>query len=198
MTPEETRVRIVQSAAQAFASRGFRASSIKTIARLAHVNEVTVYRHFPKKTQLYWDAIEWKLNNTIGAPSAIRLQPNAAPREMLRNIAISILESLDKDPDLSRLIYFTVLELERERGRVYEAHLKPLLILLQEQVCAWIRRGWVREIDPETAALSIAGILISHSNFYTMLGARPTKLRSREEIATECANICFDGLRSVF
>jgi len=116
---------------------------------------------------------------------------------MLRNMAISILESLDRDPDLSRLIYFTVLELEKEKGRVYEAHLKPLLMLLQEQIRKWISRGWVREVDPEAAVLSIAGILMSHCNLYRILGARPAKLRSNEEIATECANICFDGLRSV-
>jgi AcrR family transcriptional regulator len=195
MTPEETRIRIVQSAAQAFADRGFRASSIKTIARIACVNEVTVYRHFPKKRELYWNAIEWKLSTALGAASLImEMHPNATPKETLRRIAIRILESFDHDPDLARLLYFTALELDSERGRAYEGHLKPLLALLQEQVRAWTIRGWMREVDPESAALSITGILISHCNLYKILGARPSVHRTNDQIATEYADICLDGL----
>ena len=60
----ETRLRILEAAAGKFAAFGFRAATMKQIAAAARVNDVTVYRHFPKKQQLYWAAIDWKVRSS--------------------------------------------------------------------------------------------------------------------------------------
>jgi AcrR family transcriptional regulator len=194
MTPEETRMRILQSAARAFAARGFRASSIKDIARIARVNEVTVYRHFPRKHELYWKAVEWKLS-TITIPQLLsNRETHAPPLETLRQVAIQVLSSLDHDPDMARLIYFTALELDAEKSRLYEGHLKYFVTSLENQVRIWIADGRMRVVDPEAAALSMVGLLVSHCNLYKLFGAPKGNTRSVDEIASDYADICLSGL----
>jgi AcrR family transcriptional regulator len=53
---QETRARIVDSAAELFAERGFDAVSVMEIARHAGVVEKTVFNHFPVKEGLVFDA----------------------------------------------------------------------------------------------------------------------------------------------
>jgi AcrR family transcriptional regulator len=53
---QETRARIIDSAAELFAERGFDAVSVMEIARRAGVVEKTVFNHFPVKEGLVFDA----------------------------------------------------------------------------------------------------------------------------------------------
>jgi AcrR family transcriptional regulator len=53
---QETRARIVDSAAELFAERGFESVSVAEIARHAGVVEKTVFNHFPVKEGLVFDA----------------------------------------------------------------------------------------------------------------------------------------------
>jgi AcrR family transcriptional regulator len=193
MTPEETRRRILQSAAKAFAKSGFRACSIKEIARLACVNDVTVYRHFPKKRDLYRNAVDWKLG-TLHLSNVFDASLDAPPAETLRGFARRVLEGLNDDPEMVRLIYFAALELGAEKSQLCRAHLRPLLLLLEEQVRAWITKGQIREIDPESAAMNILGPLASHCSVYKLFGAPQEDARSVDEIASEYAEMCLAGL----
>ena len=56
-----TQDRILEAAVQLFSRQGFTGSSTHEIARLAGVNEVTVFRHFPRKKDLFWAATESRL-----------------------------------------------------------------------------------------------------------------------------------------
>ncbi|AMA73728.1 MULTISPECIES: TetR/AcrR family transcriptional regulator [Aneurinibacillus] len=50
---KRTREKILQSAVEVFSQKGFQASTIREIARLAGVNDLTVYRHFESKEKLF-------------------------------------------------------------------------------------------------------------------------------------------------
>lgn len=50
---KRTREKILNSAVEIFSQKGFQASTIREIARLAGVNDLTVYRHFESKEKLF-------------------------------------------------------------------------------------------------------------------------------------------------
>lgn len=54
----QTRARIAEVAAQLFADRGFDAVTVAEVAREAGVSSVTVFKHFPRKEDLYLDRSE--------------------------------------------------------------------------------------------------------------------------------------------
>ncbi|WP_328296265.1 TetR/AcrR family transcriptional regulator [Kineococcus sp. NBC_00420] len=51
----QTRARIAEVAARLFAERGFDAVTVAEVAREAGVSSVTVFKHFPRKEDLYLD-----------------------------------------------------------------------------------------------------------------------------------------------
>ena len=54
----DTRLRILEAAEQTFARSGWLGATTQEIARGAKVNEVTLFRHFGNKNQLFVAVIE--------------------------------------------------------------------------------------------------------------------------------------------
>jgi len=193
----DTRLRIVEAAANKFAAFGFRSATMKQIAAAAQVNDVTVYRYFPKKQQLYWAAIDWKLrSSTFHESVAISLDQSSRPRDILERLGENVLRVLLSDHSLGRLIYFAVLELPEEKKRLYEGHLKPLLDGLTAQIQGWVRSGEIRNVDPQSAALAIIGMLWSPYNLQELYGMRVPDQESVKLLAAEFAELCLRGLGS--
>ena len=56
----EVRQQILKTAIRLFAQRGFRGTTTREIALAAGVNEVTIFRHFSSKQELYAAILEVK------------------------------------------------------------------------------------------------------------------------------------------
>lgn len=191
----DTRVRILEAAAGKFAAFGFRAATMKQIAAAAEVNDVTVYRYFPKKQQLYWAAIEWKVRSSTFNQVALEgLSHYERPRDMLEQLGERVLGVLLTDHSLGRLIYFAVLELPEEKKRLYEGHLKPLLDGLKAQIRSWVQAGEIRTVDPHSAAMAIIGMLWSPYNLQELFGMERPNQESVKQMAGEFAELCLRGL----
>jgi TetR/AcrR family transcriptional regulator len=191
----DTRLRILKAAASSFAAQGFRAATMRQIATAAHVNDITVYRHFPRKRQLYWAAIEWKvLTSTLTEVVSESLQNGGPPRVLLQDFGEHILAVFLNDPSLGRLIYFAMLELPEEKKRLYEGHLKPLLNRLKAIIETWVQDGEIRAVDPHSAALTIIGMLWSPYNLRELFGMEMPNKDSVKYLAEEFAELCVQGL----
>lgn len=191
----DTRLRIVEAAAGRFAEFGFRAATMKQIATAADVNDVTVYRYFPKKQQLYWAAIEWKVKtSSLNQVVVEGLANPGRPRDMLEQLGESVLGVLLTDHSLGRLIYFAVLELPEEKKRLYEGHVKPLLEKLTAHIRDWVSSGEIRTVDPHSAALAIIGMLWSPYNLQELFGMEFSSQESVKQLAGEFAELCLRGL----
>ena len=55
---DDTRQRILQAAAQVFAEKGYARATTRALAAAAGVNEVTLFRHFGNKQNLFAAVIE--------------------------------------------------------------------------------------------------------------------------------------------
>lgn len=194
IAPIETHSKILSAAAETFAAKGFRASAIKDIAAAAKVNEVTVFRHFPKKQQLYWAAVDWKLRKS-GLRDAFcdGLARRGEPSILLRELSARIFDLLQDDPALIRLLYFTVLELDEERKSLCDSHLNPLLALLATKIKVWVHEERIRDVDPEAAAVSFLGCILTCCQVHQFFGIGSSKL-SISAITAECEDIWFSGI----
>lgn len=194
----ETRCRILQAAAGAFAANGFRASTINSIAHSAGMSEVTVFRYFPKKHTLYWEAVEYKLQNSGLVDHVVEaLQTASTPGQFMETLGTKIVEGLEHDPALGRLLYFTVLELESEKKLLFKVHLKPLMQVLVARIESWIGQGEIRPVNPESAAVAIIGIVLSHYSLHQLFEFKPQQPLSPQELASQYADICVAGLTPV-
>jgi len=169
-TKNSTGDRIVEAAAQLFSRQGFTASSTAEIARLAGVSEVTVFRHFPRKRDLFWAATESRLRRLrIGKDLRARLEADETPEIVLPRIVALLVEAIQNQPEMLRLLYLSLFELEDGAERILRKHLAQVFEPLQNYLARCAAKGLIRDLEPGVAALGLAASVAAHQNLKQVL-----------------------------
>ncbi len=162
--------RIVEAAVQLFSRQGFAASSTHEIARLAGVSEVTVFRHFPRKRDLFWAATESRLRRLrISKELRARLEGDENPRTALPGIVALLVETLHHQPETIRLLYLSLFELDHGADRILRKHLVPLFQPLREYIARCSSKGLIRDVEPGITALGLASLIAVHQGLQSIL-----------------------------
>jgi AcrR family transcriptional regulator len=170
--PNGTANRIVEAAVQLFSRQGFAASSTHEIARLAGVSEVTVFRHFPRKRDLFWAATESRLRRLrISKELRGRLESDENPRTAIPGIVALLVETVQHQPEMLRLLYLSLFELENGAERTLRKHLVPLFQPVCEYLSRCASKGLIRDLEPEVAALGLAASVAAHQGLQQVLSS---------------------------
>ena len=102
MNREDRRAQILDAAMSVFVEKGFTASTTLEIAKAANISEVTLFRHFASKQEIFLAGIEPILFNTL--EGSISLSVNLGPREMLKNILFERINLISDNCQVIRLI----------------------------------------------------------------------------------------------
>jgi AcrR family transcriptional regulator len=168
--PTGTANRIVEAAVQLFSRQGFSASSTHEIARLAGVSEVTVFRHFPRKRDLFWAATESRLRRLrISKELRGRLEGDENPRTALPGIVALLVETLHHQPETIRLLYLSLFELDHGADRILRKHLVPLFQPLRDYLARCVSKGLIRDVEPGITALGLAALIAVHQGLQSVL-----------------------------
>jgi AcrR family transcriptional regulator len=189
----ETRTKILDASARAFAARGFHRATIRQIAADAGVNEVTVFRYFPEKADLYWAALDRKVRSSRMISlfeEAVMSSKN--PAELVLSTSSCVFRLLREEKDLARLLHFTFLELDTEKRQLWDGLLRPLFDTVNSRLRTWISKGELRDVDPETATRALLGHAISQHLAGTIDDLNCTL--PTEKRAAEHADISLFGL----
>ncbi|MDZ8105794.1 MAG: TetR/AcrR family transcriptional regulator [Nostoc sp. DedQUE12a] len=156
-----TRRRLIEAASQVFASLGVQGATTREIARLARVNEVTLFRHFASKEQLLGAVIE----NVL----ALQIEALARPQAWTQDLKIDLKRyaqlyntMLEGHEDLIRTFIGEAKRHPEAARQVIQEAAKPL----REKLVAYLqcsqRRGIVRaDIDPFPAVDMFTGMLLA-------------------------------------
>jgi len=167
-----TQDRILEAAVQLFSRQGFTGSSTYEIARLAGVSEVTVFRHFPRKRDLFWAATESRLRRLrISRELRNRLEGDENPRTALPGIVALLVELLYQHPETVRLLYLSLFELDHGAERILRKHLVPLFEPLREYLCRCASKGLIRDLDPGLGTICLAALVAAHQGLQSVLTA---------------------------
>src|SRR5580700_3181727 len=162
--------RIVEAAVQLFSRQGFAASSTHEIARLAGVSEVTVFRHFPRKRDLFWAATESRLRRLrISKELRGRLEIDENPRTALPGIIAVLVETLHHQPETIRLLYLSLFELDHGADRILRKHLIRLFQPVREYLARCVSKGLIRDVEPGITALGLAALIAAHQALQSVL-----------------------------
>jgi AcrR family transcriptional regulator len=185
-TTNSTEGRIIEAAVQLFSRQGFTGSSTSEIARLAGVSEVTVFRHFPKKRELFWAATESRLRRLrISKELKKRLDVDENPRTALPGIISLLVETVRHQPETIRLLYISLFEVEHGAERVLRKHLATLFEPVRQYLSRCAAKGLIRDLEPGVAALGLAASVAAHENLKSMLSTDEVLCASTDDaIAT--------------
>jgi AcrR family transcriptional regulator len=192
-----TKDRIVEAAVQLFSRQGFAGSSTHEIARLAGVSEVTVFRHFPRKKDLFWAATESRLRRLrLSKELRERLEADENPRTAMRGVIALLVETFHNQPEMVRLLYLSLFELEHGAERILRKYLVPFFQPVREYLSRCAAKGLGRDLDPSIAALALMTSIVAHPGLYRVMTSEVTGYASTDDATAAYAEFWFKALMS--
>ena len=162
-----TRERILAAAMGLFARFGYNGVSARDIATIARVNEVTIYRHYGHKRDLYLAVLESALQQVhLRGDLLARLAEASDKRAALDCTFDLIVAALTQKPDLIRLVQFSVLELQEELDPLLRKHLRELIEIIAGYLKPWIRQEELRYSNVQALILIFAAIVFSYGSLH--------------------------------
>lgn len=137
---QDANQRILSAAAQLFSRGGYNGVSTREIASLACVNEVTIYRHFPNKRDLFLAAICKELSRVQLRGEQLRDIAEAAdPYHAILRVFEVVEAALHDQPLAIPLILYGALEREIDVTSVLQRHLGEFVEILGHYLDPWIQ-----------------------------------------------------------
>lgn len=157
-----TEERILTKASALFAQFGYNGVSTREIASAAEVNEVTIYRHYPRKRDLYLAVLSAELQRVhLRGELLTSLAEAQSGRTALASTFELVSTALAQQPQLLRLLGYSVLELSEDLDPLLRRHLGELVEVIARYLQPWIERGELRCTDAKTLVLTLVAIVLS-------------------------------------
>jgi AcrR family transcriptional regulator len=126
---DQTRERLITAGLELLATKGYRAATSRDISRAAGVTEVTMYRHFCSKDELFTEAIRQYRHTLLGLvpePSGNLWQDlHTLVERFYTHIAVSTVKSMQVIPELNRHC-----EAAKPEGHLLQVELNRRLCML--------------------------------------------------------------------
>jgi AcrR family transcriptional regulator len=189
-----TEVRIVEAAAQLFAHNGFKGTTTRDIAQLADLNEATLFRYFPRKPELFWAAVESHVARVkLARDTQMSLASDEAPTVVVPLLVAFLLDNLNSQPQLRRLLHVAAFELP-ESNKMIREHLGPIF----DMVCAYFKRcaekGTMRKVEPSLATLGLMGAVTAHHGLCLLFTEREPPYPNDQQALSAYAVLWLNGL----
>ncbi|MBV9436328.1 MAG: TetR/AcrR family transcriptional regulator [Acidobacteria bacterium] len=151
---------------QLFSRQGFSGTGTREIAQLADVHETTLFRYYRTKKELFWAALESRLERIrLSRDLQSALSGDDHPGMTLPRIFEFLVHVISEQPELVRLLSVSALELPGSDD-VYRIHLGAIF----DSVSAYLKRcaakGAIRDVDPHIVTLALVGTVLAHWNMY--------------------------------
>ena len=187
---DETRQRILQAAAMVFAEKGYARATTRALAAAAEVNEVTLFRHFGSKENLFAAVIE-----QFGGPAikgALEGALSGEYRPDLVTVGTRLLQLLIERKDAVRLMLCEATHFPEVQA-VMVQNPRQIRRLLAEIVQKQIEQDRARPLHPEVMAQAFAGMLFSYALVEELFGDSIAPELSREEVVAQFVDIFVNG-----
>ncbi|MCZ6634553.1 MAG: TetR/AcrR family transcriptional regulator [bacterium] len=198
LSQEERRTQIIEVAMALFASKGFKGTTTRAIAKQADVSEAIIFRHFATKEDLY-DAI---INYTIEQRQKLwdeeeaPVGPDQDLKSLLKEFAWTFIQRNREDQTFIRLMLYSALEDHKFREKFFAIYQNPQIRAIREVLSIGVEKGLFRPMDHPFVARSFLWILIQYciSNF--VANNTPPDSDEDKRNIDELVNIYVLGLES--
>ncbi|MDD1771586.1 MAG: TetR/AcrR family transcriptional regulator [Methanomassiliicoccales archaeon] len=185
--------RILSSAFELFAEKGYGTTTTKDIAQRAGVNEVTVFRSFGSKEALFKEVIKDRMPlNDIMA--VVDFENDLPLEELLVMNAHRVLDVLKQNRHLFMMLVGEVWRHADTRERMGGGVLGNAIGFLAEHLESLVQRGAMRAVDPRTAARAWIGMVQSYYLFNYLLGPGNVPEDEEDRILRGLADVFVNGV----
>ncbi|MCK8816330.1 TetR/AcrR family transcriptional regulator [Natroniella sulfidigena] len=187
MHPKEER--IIEAAIEKFSQQGANTTTIQEVATTAGVGKGTIYRYFDNKEGLISSLIEFGIDKVTKAIKE-KLIGLDDPVEKLEAVIIAKLEFYNQNYDFGR---FLMREVWGHKDQ-FEDHIQQIrenhTVILEEIIEEGIAVGKFKEVNVETAAVSLMGMININALHWMMFNQE----FPMEELKNDIIELFFAGV----
>lgn len=165
----DAEARILASAAEMFSGFGYNGVSTRDIASEAGVNEVTIYRHYPRKRDLYVAVLDAELRQVKLRGDLLAGIADAGDAETAVERTFELIAStMTQRPELLRLLQYSALELSEDIDSLLRRHLGQFVEVIARYLEPWVSRGELKCSSAKAFALTLIAIILSHRSLHRL------------------------------
>jgi AcrR family transcriptional regulator len=172
----DAEARILASAAGMFANYGYNGVSTRDIASGAGVNEVTIYRHFPRKRDLYVAVLDAELQQVkLSGDLLAQIAEASDARAAVARTFELIVATMTQRRELLRLVQYSALELGDDIDPLLRRHLGQLVEVIARYLEPWVTQGDLRCASAKALVLSLIAVILSHHSLHRLFSSDDTE-----------------------
>ncbi|MGB2691019.1 MAG: TetR/AcrR family transcriptional regulator [Thermodesulfobacteriota bacterium] len=197
--PEKTNTRekILETAIDLFAKKGFNGTTTKEIAEAAGVNESLIFRHFSTKKELYGAIIEQKIDDEPGIELPLQKYKDTKDDYLIfKSIAERMLDKCGKDSNFIRLLHFSALEGHELSDMFFSTYVEYVDMLLCDYIEGRIADGEFKGINPLSASQAFIGMIVNHIIVQELFGGKNRNKVNNEELVETFVTIFLNGIKT--
>lgn len=169
--PEGTRRRILETALQLFASRGFHDTSIRDLAAALELRPSALYAHFPSKDHVLAELVRIGHEAHHEALRAALLEAGSEPADQVRALVRAHTRAHAEHPQLALVVNEEFYALTPEMAAPAQALREQSAALLMEVIERGVAKGRFAPPHPLVAARAIAAMGVRLPYWYEPGGA---------------------------
>lgn len=190
-----TEERILEAAVQLFSRQGFSRTSTRELARLADVNEASIFRYFPRKQDLFFAALQSRLERIRLRKELQQGLSQAGRPELVVPLIVELLvHTAVYQPELIQLFHVGLLELPSGTERLYRQHVLPIFRAIQDYFQAGIASGSLRDLDSSMITVAFAATVLGHRVLYPLFAEAENPHANADEAISALTRFWLDAL----
>jgi AcrR family transcriptional regulator len=176
--------RIARAAIALFSRQGYHGTSTREIARLADVSEVTVFRYFEHKEDIFLSALSTCFKSFKSRLASFdREAENRTPQTMLPHLMVLLVDTTTISPELFKLVAIAFLELHGRAEDLCLEQLTPLFSAIARYLSGCMERGELRNLNPGIVAAAMALLVVAQPELSKLIaGTGFLRMSGRESI----------------
>ncbi len=193
---EQRETLILEAATSLFSENGFKGTTTKAIAQRARVNEALLFRHFPKKEDLYTAIVKTKLEIwTKDVIPDLEKTTSLSLEESLIKIAGILIKEKRKDPSLLRMMLYSALE-GHELSRYFFRQKLPVVEFLENFLKKKAQKGELRSLDVSLMVRAYLALVHQYSLTAELFDAKAYFERSEKEVISQFVKVFIQGIQA--
>jgi AcrR family transcriptional regulator len=184
------RQRIIEAASEVFASNGYARTTTRNLATAAGVTEVTLFRHFGSKENLFTAVVESYGGSTLA--NEYEAQFTGDYRSDLHALGKRFIGVALERNKIMRMM-FSEVDHFPELEKVLALNPAQFRQMLSHYLARQIEQGTIRPVNTDAAAQAFWGMILAYSLIVDALKDEIPGGMSPEEAVTHFVNIFIDG-----
>ena len=179
--------KIIESAVDIFAQKGFHETTMKEIAESAGIGKGTIYIHFENKDHLFSEILDNGIEN-LAQYVENEINKNNSPGNKLKKAIKAQLEYFSKHEDFCLFLFRELWGYRQDlKNKIIKLHNKHTVII-KEIIAEGIENGHFKVEDENTVSASIVGMIYGAAVHWFMF----SKTFPLEKIYSDIVNTFFE------